>query len=75
MIFFNKSKQKMELPKKRELTKEDYVYMDSLNSAVLAKHPKKLHLVLIFWSVTIFFFFLWAAISEIDEIATRMQVM
>lgn len=69
MIFFNKSKQKMELPKKRELTKEDYVYMDSLNSAVLEKNPKKLHIVLIFWTITIFFFFLWASISEIDEIA------
>lgn len=54
---------------KQKLTKEDYEYMDSLSSAVLAKHPKKLHTVLIFWAITIFCFFLWAFFSEIDEIA------
>jgi adhesin transport system membrane fusion protein len=69
MIRLDKFKRKTKLPKKRELTKEDYEYMDSLSSAVLEKHPKKLHVVLIFWSVTILFFLLWAAFSEIDEIA------
>lgn len=69
MIDLNKFKRKTILPKKRELTREDYEYMDSLSSAVLEKHPKKLHIVLIFWSITICFFFLWAAISQIDEIA------
>jgi len=69
MFNLNRFKIKGDIPKKRELSTEDYEYMDSLSSAVLAKHPKKLHLVLIFWLVTIFFFFLWAAISEIDEIA------
>ena len=69
MINLNKFKRKTKLPKKRELTREDYEYMDSLSSAVLEKHPKKLHIVLIFWSIAICFFFLWAAISQIDEIA------
>ncbi len=69
MIDLNKFKRKTILPKKRELTREDYEYMDSLSSAVLEKHPKKLHIVLIFWSIAICFFFLWAAISQIDEIA------
>ena len=54
---------------KPQLNNEDYEYMDSLSSAVLAKNPKKLHIILIFWSVTIVFFLLWAAFSEIDEIA------
>jgi adhesin transport system membrane fusion protein len=69
MMFFDRYKRKMKLPKKRELTKEDYAYMDSLSSAVLEKHPKKLHVVLIFWTVTIFFFILWASLAQIDEIA------
>jgi adhesin transport system membrane fusion protein len=69
MIKIDKFKRKIKLPKKRELTKEDYEYMDSLSSAVLEKHPKKLHIVLIFWAVTILFFILWASLSEIDEIA------
>ncbi len=67
MIPTNKFKRKIKLPKKRELTKEDYDYMDSLSSAVLEKHPKKLHTVLIFWTVTILFFILWASLSPIDE--------
>ena len=54
---------------KRELTQEDYEYMDSLSSAILEKHPKKLHVVLVFWAITIFFFILWASLSQIDEIA------
>ena len=69
MIDFNKYKRKIKLPYKRELTGEDYEYMDSLSSAVLEKHPKKLHIVLIFWTVTICFFFIWASLAEIDEIA------
>jgi len=69
MIDINKFKRKNKLPKKKELTKEDYEYMDSLSSAVLEKHPKKLHIVLVFWTATILFFFLWASISQIDEIA------
>jgi len=69
MIDINKFKRKNKLPKKKELTKEDYEYMDSLSSAVLEKHPKKLHIVLLFWTATILFFFLWASISQIDEIA------
>lgn len=69
MMFFDQNKRKMKLPKKRTLSKEDYSYMDSLSSAVLEKNPKKLHIVLIFWTVTIFFFFIWAAIAQIDEIA------
>lgn len=69
MIDLNKFKRKNPLPKKRELTKEDYEYMDSLSSAVLEKHPKKLHIILIFWLVTIFFFIIWASFAKIDEIA------
>jgi adhesin transport system membrane fusion protein len=69
MIELNKFKRKINLPKKRELTSEDYEYMDSLSSAILEKHPKKLHIILIFWAITIFFFFIWASLSQIDEIA------
>lgn len=68
-INLQRFKRKIYLPKKRELTKEDYEYMDSLSSAVLEKQPKKLHIIIIFWTITILFFFLWASISEIDEIA------
>ncbi len=69
MIKLNKFKRTINLPKKRNLTKEDYQYMDSLSSAVLEKHPKKLHVVLLFWSVTILFFIVWASLAQIDEIA------
>jgi len=69
MINTNRFKRKIKLPKKRELTREDYEYMDSLSSAVLEKHPKKLHVVLLFWCVTIFFFIVWASLAQIDEIA------
>jgi len=55
--------------RRRELTREDYEYMDSLSGAVLEKHPKKLHIVLIFWAIAICCFFLWASLSKIDEIA------
>jgi adhesin transport system membrane fusion protein len=54
---------------RKELRKEDYEYIDSLSGAILAKHPKKLHIVLIFWLVTIFAFLLWASLSKIDEVA------
>jgi adhesin transport system membrane fusion protein len=55
--------------KKKELTQEDYEYIDSLSGAILEKHPKKLHVILLFWVVTIFAFLLWASIFKIDEIA------
>jgi adhesin transport system membrane fusion protein len=55
--------------KRKELTHEDYEYIDSLSGAILEKHPKKLHVVLLFWVVTIFAFILWASLSQIDEIA------
>ena len=54
----------MKLPKKR-----NYAHMDSLNSAVLEKHPKRLHITLICWTITIFLFILWASLSQIDDIA------
>lgn len=55
--------------KNPKLNKEDYEYMNSLSSAILQKRPKKLHIVLIFWLVTVLAFIIWAKLASIDEIA------
>lgn len=57
------------MPKKHNLSKEDYEYMNSLSSAVLEIRPRKLHFVLIFWLLTVILFVLWASFATIDEIA------
>jgi adhesin transport system membrane fusion protein len=49
-------------------TQEDYEFMNSLNSAILEKSPKKLKVILWFWIITIFLFIAWAYFSEVDEI-------
>jgi adhesin transport system membrane fusion protein len=46
----------------------DYQFMRSVSAAVLEDTPHKLRSVLIFWMVTVFIFFLWAALAPIDEI-------
>ncbi len=46
----------------------DYQFMRSVSSAVLEDTPHRLRSVLIFWLLTIFLFFLWAALAPIDEI-------
>lgn len=49
-------------------TQDDYEFMNSLNSAILERSPKKFKLILWFWIVTIFSFIIWAYFAEIDEI-------
>lgn len=46
----------------------DYQFMRSLSAAVLEDSPIRLRSVLLFWIVTVIFFFLWAALAPIDEI-------
>lgn len=63
--FFNDN-----LPKiKKDLSKHDLEYMQSLSSAVIHNRPKKLHWVLVSFTITIVFFIIWASFAQIDEIA------
>nr|AOR51285.1 secretion protein (acra) [uncultured bacterium pBF1] len=56
-------------PKKKfSFDANDYQFMRSVSAAVLEDTPSKLRSVLIFWLVTVFIFFLWAALAPIDEI-------
>jgi len=56
-------------PKKKfNFDANDYQFMRSISAAVLEDTPHKLRLVFIFWMVTVFAFFLWAALAPIDEI-------
>ncbi|QDF28721.1 hemolysin secretion protein D [Halarcobacter anaerophilus] len=63
--FFNKNSPKVN----KNLSKHDYEYMKSLSSAVIYNRPKKLHWVLVSFTVTIFSFIIWASFAQIDEIA------
>lgn len=49
-------------------TEADYEFMNSLNSAILEKSPKKLKIILWVWIITVFLFIVWAYFSEVDEI-------
>ena len=53
----------------KSLSNHDYEYMHSLSAAVIYNRPKKLHWVLVSFSITIFSFILWASFAQIDEIA------
>ncbi|MFH0710261.1 MAG: HlyD family type I secretion periplasmic adaptor subunit [Pseudomonadota bacterium] len=56
-------------PKKKfNFDANDYQFMRSISAAVLEDTPHKLRLVFIFWMVTVFAFFLWAALAPIDEL-------
>ena len=56
-------------PKKKfSFDANDYQFMRSVSAAVLEDTPSKLRSVLIFWLITVFIFFLWAALAPIDEI-------
>jgi len=63
--FFNKNAPKLN----KNLSSYDYEYMKSLSSAVVYKRSKKLHWVLIAFTITIFSFIIWASFAQIDEIA------
>ena len=60
--------QRMNPKKKFNFDANDYQFMRSISAAVLEDTPHKLRLVFIFWMVTVFVFFLWAALAPIDEI-------
>ena len=53
----------------KSLTKKDIEYINSLSSAVLESNSKRMHWVLIYFSITIFAFIVWAYFASIDEIA------
>lgn len=58
----------MRKKKRFSFDSNDYQFMRSLSAAVLEDTPVRLRFVLLFWIVTVVFFFLWAALSPIDEI-------
>lgn len=56
-------------PKKKfNFDANDYQFMRSVSAAVLEDTPHRLRSVLIFWLITVFIFFLWAALAPIDEL-------
>lgn len=63
--FFNNNTPKI----KKDLSKHDLEYMQSLSAAVIYNRPKKLHWVLVSFTITIFAFIIWASYAKIDEIA------
>lgn len=63
--FFNKNTPNLN----KNLSKHDYEYMKSLSAAVIYNRPKKLHWVLVSFTITIFVFIIWASFAQIDEIA------
>ena len=54
---------------KKNLSKRDHEFMQSLSSAMLEKTPRTLRVVLFFWVVAITMLLVWASLAEIDEIA------
>lgn len=58
----------MRKPKRFSFDATDYLFMRSLSAAVLEDSPVRLRSVLLFFIVTVVFFFLWAALAPIDEI-------
>lgn len=53
---------------KFDYNQDDYEFMNSLNSAILERSPRKLKLILWFWIITISSFIAWAYYAEVDEI-------
>lgn len=58
----------MRKPKRFSFDATDYLFMRSLSAAVLEDSPVRLRSVLLFFIITVVFFFLWAALAPIDEI-------
>jgi membrane fusion protein, adhesin transport system len=58
----------MRVKKRFSFDANDYQFMRSLSAAVLEDSPTRLRSVLLFWIITVFFVFLWAALAPIDEI-------
>ncbi len=53
---------------KTEFTEQEYNFMNSLSSAVLAQAPSKISRVIKIWLITVILFILWASYATIDEI-------
>ncbi len=53
----------------KNISKKDIEYINSLSAAVLETNSKRMHWVLIYFSITIFAFIIWAYFASIDEIA------
>ena len=53
----------------KNLSDQDYEFMNSLSAAVLEKSPNKLKIIMYFWVVTIFMMIVWANYAIIDEIS------
>lgn len=54
---------------KKKLIAKDYEYIQSLSAAVLMSSPHRIRAILYFWIAAMFLFVLWAALSQVDEIA------
>ncbi len=57
------------MSKKKNLSKRDHEFMQSLSSAMLEKTPRTLRIILFFWVVAVTMLLVWASLAEIDEIA------
>jgi len=59
-------------PPKEKYRSDDLEFVQSLGAAVLEQAPRRLHIILIFWVVTIILLFIWMSVAKVDEI-TRGQ--
>ena len=57
---------------KQKYDSTDLEFVQSLGAAVLEQAPRRLHIILIFWVVTVILLLTWMSLAEIDEI-TRGQ--
>lgn len=62
----------MKKQSKEKYSSNDLEFVQSLGAAVLEQAPRRLHIVLIFWVITIVLLLIWMSVAEVDEI-TRGQ--
>ena len=59
----------MTKPSKEKYTSNDLEFVQSLGAAILEQAPKRLHIILIFWVMTIVLLLIWMSVAEVDEIS------
>jgi adhesin transport system membrane fusion protein len=53
---------------KEKYSSNDLEFVQSLGAAVLEQAPRRLHIVLVFWVLTIVLLLIWMSVAEVDEI-------
>ena len=52
----------------KNLSPQDYEFINSLSAAMAEQTPKKMRWALYFWFIAIVLFLIWAALTQVDEI-------